>query len=296
MLTDPENVQIYLALPLIDRITNLLSRSLQDLIENATADVDHVFCALATQDNEGILEICLPQDPWDCNHLVAEHQVCAEESIEYIDVEVAQTISMSIKLDNEALIPIRNLSFLTTINNKKVYWCPIAAEGSAPHSSNELFIRICDEFGKRWRNFLSSTDLTKCHEYWDETSRRVLGVPSAFIEYCTGLLLSDYFHLDDYENDGISMLVYLNVLSSQPYEGRPCKGTICFLKKNLQDYTLSMKFEKEEFLLERPLRENRKLMEMTDEERALIIDEGYIVGIGDVELGDERIIDRKSVV
>lgn len=290
MLTDPENVQDYLALPLIDRITNLLSHSLQDLIENATADTDHVLCALAILDTEGILEICVPQDTWDCDHLVAEHPAGAEENIEYIDVEVAQTFSKSIIPDNEALMPICSLSFLTTINNKKVYWCPIAAERSAPHSSNELFTKICDEFGKRWGDFLSTTDLSLCHEYWDETSRRVLGVPSAFVEYCTGLLLSDYFHLDDYENDGISMLIYLNVLSSQPYEGRPCKGTICFLKKNLQEYTLSMKFENEEFLLERPLRENRKLLEMTDEQRALIINEGYIVGIGDVELADKRIM------
>ena len=291
MLTDPENVLDYLALPLMDRITNLMSFSLRDTIEKATEDVDHVLCVLVTQNEEGILEVIIPQDRWDCVHLETEHSACDEEEIEYINVEVTQTILQAGKSGDgtEVLEPFQTLSFLATIDNKKVYWLPVAKEAAAPHKSNELFIRICDEFGKRWGDFLSTTDLTKCNEYWDETSRRVLGVPSAFIEYCTGLLLSDYFHLDDYENDGISMLVYLNVLSSQPYEGRPCKGTICFLKRNLQEYTLLMKFEKEEFLLERPLRENRKLLEMTDEQRALIIEEGYIVGIGDVDLGDERI-------
>ena len=287
MLTDPENVQDYLALPLMDRITNLMSCSLRDTIEYVT-DNDTVLCSLVTQDKNGELMVYTPRSTWKCSHTKSEHKVCEDEEIDYIDIEVKQAIEHD-KKQEEPLTPIRRISFLAEIDGMKVYWCPIASEHSAPHKTNELFSRMCNEFGKRWGDFLSTNDLTQYHEYWDETSRRVIGVPSTFIEYVTGLLFSDYFHLEDYENDGIGLLINLNILASQPYEGRPCKGTICLLKKNLQNYSLSMRFEKEEYLFERPLRENRKLLEMTDEQKALIIDEGFIVGIGDIELGDEKI-------
>lgn len=288
MLTDPENVQDYLALLLMDRINNLMSYSLRGVIEYAT-NTDKVLCSLVTQDKDGELMVYTPRNTWKCGHIKAENKPCEDEKIDYISVEVEQAIIRDKKLE-EALSPILKVSYLAEIEGKKAYWCPVASEYSAPHKTNELFVRLCDEFGKRWSDFFATSDLKQCHEYWDETSRRVIGVPSIFVEYVTGLLLSDLFHLEDYENDGIGLLTKLNILASQPYEGRPCKGTICFLKKNIQNPAFLMRFEKEEYLFERPLRENRKLLEMTDEQRALIIDEGFISGIGDVELGDEKLL------
>lgn len=293
MLVDPEYVHDYLELPLMNRITYMMSCSIRDVVSNATNG--HIaLCSLISLERDGSIVIYTPMNGLDIYSFRAEQAACPEEYDEYIALEVNAELIQRAKRneyeqDEEPLYPIGEVKFLSEVDEKKLYWCPISPMENAPIYSNELFIRLCDEFGRKWGDFLAKNDIKRYNEFWDETSRRILGTPTLFIEYVASLVLSDHFHLEDYENDGVNLLTYINILSSQPYEGRSCKGMICLLKKNIQNYSMLLTFEKEEHILERPVRENRKLIEMTDDQHALIIQEGYILGIGNKELGDERI-------
>ena len=293
MLVDPELVQDYLNLPMMDRLLYMLNCSLSSIMRNATEGIP-VYCSLTTQNEDGNIKVYCPNNGFENSCYLADQTADFDEKEEYIALEAWQTITQQAKQteidgNGEPLYPIRNIRLLTELDGKRIYWCPISHFDNIPCFRNELFLRLCDEFGERWGDFLSRNDINNLHEFWDVTSRRVIGVPNLFTEYTASLLLSDHFHLDDYENDGINLLTYLNILSSQPYEGRQCKGTICILKRNLQNISLLMKFSKETHILDRPIRENRKLLEMTDEKNALIVQEGLILGIGARELGDDII-------
>ena len=82
------------------------------------------------------------------------------------------------------------------------------------------------------------------------------------------------------KNIKIDLIESLDVLSTMRYEGAVCKGNIVIVEDKSIDELTTIKFKEKVSIKES--RKIRKILEMTDDDMALITDSNYVFGLGKV--------------